>query len=308
MPSAQTLYDRDRCARIPFWNRSWEYQRLAPSDILRRSVEHGLTSTEQDPGYAAGCHVMELAAERGFDVEGKNLYEMGEHFGSLADLITTVLRERQGVWERPEDVELASGLKWESSSFLGAGNHFLRRVVLASRWSPERKASEQNSYFSLFEACIYQIPVRMTVVIIGQLREGKHYSALTRAYQHPLNKKLRFRFKPRKDSQFGANWEQVWREQVDTSRDAWLDAMREDGVMPDVMFDVEVPVPIEEVRRKVVSHAVRRLREIQETVETPAPSPSQCFFPTKCQFVNVCWQFRKSPTEQLGFTPIRPSS
>lgn len=247
---------------------------------------------------------MELAADRGFDVEGKQLYEMAEHFGGLADLITTVLRERQGGWERPEDVSLPGGSKWSSASFLAPEQTFLRRVVLASRWSRERKASEQNSYFSLFEACIYQIPVRMTVMIIGQLREGKHYSGWTRASRHPVNKKLRFRFKPRKDSQYGANWEQVWRESVDTSRDAWLDAMREDGVMADLMFDVEVPVPIEEVRRKVIGLAERRLREIEETTETPAPSPSQCFYPTKCPYSCVCWQFRKSPTEQLGFVRI----
>ena len=303
MSSAQALYDRDRCARIPFWNRSWQWPRLAPSDILRRSVEHGLTSTEDDPGYAAGCYVMELAADRGFDVEGKNVYEMAEHFGALADLVTTVLRERQGVWERPEDLVLPSGVKWQSSSFLGAGNTSLRRVVLASRWSAERRLAEINSYFSLFETCVYQLPTQMTIFVIGQLREGKHYSAWTRAFQHPINKKLRFRFKPRKDSQYGANWEQVWREQVDTSREAWLDGMREDGVMPDLMFEVEVPVPIEEVRRKVVGHAVRRLQEIQETTETPAPSPSQCFYPTRCPFERVCWQFREGPTEPLGFTP-----
>lgn len=305
MFTAQLLYDRDRCARIPFWNRSWQFQRLHPSEILRLSLEHGLASSEDDPGYAAGCHVMELAAERGFDVEGRNVYEMGEHFSSLADILTTVCRERDRTpWQRPEDISLGSDATWQSSAFLEPSGTRLRRIVAASRWSQERLLAERNSYFSIFEVCAYELPMTMTIFVIGQIRDGRHYSPWTRAYQHPVNKTLRFRFKSRKDSQHGANWEQVWRESVDTSRDAWLDGMREDGVLQEVCFDVEVPVPIAEVRKKVIGHAVRRLREIGEAVDTPQPSPAQCFMPQRCQFSNVCWQFEKSPSEKLGFTPI----
>jgi hypothetical protein len=80
-------------------------------------------------------------------------------------------------------------------------------------------------------------------LVIGQQRDGRHSAPWSRGYLHPVgNQNLRFR-KRDGSGLAGAGWKSVYREDVDhLSRDKWIDAMEADGVLADVMFDVDMPL------------------------------------------------------------------
>lgn len=302
MTSPELLLARDRCARIPFWAKKWEWPKMSFGQSLRRSIEGALTEATDDCGQAAGDRFMTDCADRGLETSQQDLYGQAEHGAALADIITWRLRGQKPPWNRPEDFALADGVKWQSSAFLSDSGFRLYRVCLVSRWTPERKIIETHSYFSLFESAIYGLPLTNFVIVLGQNRDGRHHGYWTKASQHPLNRGLRF--KKRSGESFGSSWKQVWREELDTSRDTWLEAMEKDGVLEESCFEMEVKVPIEEIQAKVRGLAARRLREIQETVKTPDPSPSQCWMPTRCQFVDTCWTFNSAPAERMGYVRI----
>jgi hypothetical protein len=97
----------------------------------------------------------------------------------------------------------------------------------------------------------------------------------------------------------------VWREETDINREHWIEMMVKDGVLSDLMFDVDVDLPCPEVISKIRKLIVKKLRTLQEMKEVPPPSISQCDWPVPCAFRSACWQFRE-PSEELGFTRILP--
>jgi len=301
-PELLTAFDRD--PRAAYWSQFWQRQKLLPNDVLRRAVTAGLLSSEDDPGQEAGDAVMTLSAERGLDTKQFEVYNQALHLASLSDLIVTVIRAQEPVWGRPVDQTVQS-LPWVSNCFLERSGVRLRRVVIVDRWTQDRKESESHSYFSLGEIAAYQMPMTMTVIVVGQNRDGKHHSPWSKGYLHPKSRSLRIR---KRTGEFKENWIQVWREEQDQlSRDLWIETMQEDGVFSDVMFEVDVPLPCAEVVSKIGRLIEKRLTRLQEMTEVPEPSISQCDWPVPCQFRLACWSFTE-PSEKNGFVRISPET
>jgi len=243
---------------------------------------------------------MTLAADRGLDVTGSP-YESAVHHAALSDIIVTVLRERKAPYTRPADAK-GKSLTWVSSAFLAASNVRLEAVLLVDRWNEDRKWSVLHSWRVLGECAFYEQPMTLTVVLVGQRREGKHSSPWSKGWLHPRSRTLRIR--KRTGEGFGGEWKPVWREEADhLSRDLWLDTMREDGVMPDVVFDIDVPAPCPEYAAKVRHLAEKKVTALHSTVEKPDPNISVCSWPTKCPFLDCCWEFHE-PSEASGFITI----
>jgi len=255
---------------------------------------------EGDPGQAAGDTVMTYAAERGLDIEGSGVYPIALHTAALADIVTTLLRQN-AIWARPADKTI-NGLPWVSAAFLDPSGVRLHRVLLLSRWSEEREKAERCSWGSLGEQSVYELPMTIHICVLGQRRNQKHVGAFSQGYLHPRSRGLRIRKKTGEG--FGAAWTKCWREEQDTiSRDKWIDAMQEDGVLPDVMLELNCDPPPAKIASEIRLLAEKKLRQIQETTKTPDMNPSSCWWPTPCQFAFGCWNFQ-APSQRTGFVPV----
>ena len=135
---------------------------------------------------------------------------------------------------------------------------------------------------------------------------GKESGTATgrRDLRHPVNKKLRFRKRNDVATGFKSSWNSVWREDYDeiTTKE-WLDAMYEDGVLQDVAFNVDIPVPDKEVRKKIVDLAARKLEENEDMDSLPDQCLSVCDWPKSCRFRSNC-HGSAEPSWKFGFVPV----
>lgn len=300
MFSADLLAANDRCARAGYYSRDWEFSRLHPTEVLRRAVDVGLMSEEDDAGQAAGDHVMTLAAERGIDIEGSGVYAIANHTAALADILTTTLRQ-DARWERPADRTL-NGLPWVSSAFLDSSGVRLHRFLLVDRISEERIKAEKYAWKTLGEQSVYELPMTIHVVVLGQRRDQKYHGAWSKGYLHPHGRMLRI--KKRSGESFSGKWTIAWREDHDTiSRDKWRDQMGADGALQDSLFEIDCDPPPEKLASEIRRLAEQRLNKIRELKDIPGLQPSACWWPTPCAFAHACWNFQK-PSYKSGFLAI----
>jgi hypothetical protein len=108
------------------------------------------------------------------------------------------------------------------------------------------------------------MPMQMVVIILGPHRDGKRHSPFTKGLLHPRSHKLRFRKKSQStSSEFKETWERVWREdRAEILPHQWLEAMiREDGVLKEHLFVVDIPVPDESRCKELLEMAERKLKD-----------------------------------------------
>jgi len=302
MKSAETLLAMDRCERLAAWSQSWQVPAIHPTEVLKAAVDAGLLTDEDDPGQLAGDMVMTEAAERTLDIEGSQ-YSCAMNLAALADIIVTAIRASGGPWARPADL-VGKTMTWESGAFLEPSGLRLRRVVLVSRWNSERFLAETNSWKCLGEVSIYQMPMTMTVVLIGQRRDGRHHSPWSKGWLHPQSRTLRIR---KRSGEFDGKWIECWRETSDFNKEFWIEQLRQDYVLNDVLFEKQIKVPEQGVMAKIRHLAEKKLQRLAKMTETPEPTLSACFWPTPCKFAKgACWQFRE-PSERTGFVRISGS-
>jgi hypothetical protein len=259
-------------------------------------------SDEDDPGQAAGDHVMTLAADRGLDIEGSGVYPIALHNASLADLVTTLIRALEPPWVRPADKTVET-VTWVSSAFLDPNSVRLHRILLVDRISDERIKAEKLGWRCLGEQSVYELPMTIHIVVLGQRRDGKHHGVFSKGYLHPQGRMLRIR--KRSGESFSGRWTQAWREEQDTiSRDKWIDQMNADGVMQDSLFEINCDPPPAKLASEIRRLAEKKLRQIQETTKTPEMSISQCWWPTPCAFTHCCWESHQEPSERSSFVRV----
>lgn len=301
MNTATLLSEDDRCRRAAFYSQRWRPPALRPKEILVRSVERGLMATG-DAGEAAEAESLRLSTEIGIDTEQTDLLSLAEHVGALANFLAWLLRGTQSPYKRPENATLPGGSSWVSGAFLDASERGLRSVSLVDRWDAWTQTALENSWQVKGECAAYHVPMSIVAVEIGQMRRGRWSNPFSTACRHPVSKTLRFR--KRDGEEFGSTWERVYRETDKATREEWLEAMADDGVLAESLH-VHTVKPERVQARTALAGA--KLVRIQETRTPPEPQLSQCFDRIHpCPFRSCC-PHGEEPSESLGFLPITSS-
>jgi hypothetical protein len=149
--------------------------------------------------------------------------------------------------------------------------------------------------------------MQQVVIVLGQNREGKRHSHWAKGLLHPENKKLRFRRRNNAEEGFKATWLPVWREDHDEiTVHAWLQAMLEDGVLQDVCFNVDIPVPSKSAQEKIRDLVVRKLDTMAAITTLPDMQLVGCDWPRPCMFRTPC-HGGADPNGRFGFVQIEHS-
>ncbi len=304
--TAEMLSAYETCPRAAYWHRHWEREKLDGNQMLQTAIRAGVTSARIDYGEVAGEACYALGVEPGLDTEHYAVYDEVIHLSCIADIVTTAIRKPEEVpWMVPADRKIGNdGPVWRSGAYLAPSGTHLRRVVLVSNWNNDRHYSQCRSWESLGEVCVYGVPMKMAVVVLGQNRGGKRHSPWAKGLRHPGNRKLRFRKKNSKSEPFKSSWTEVWREDYDDiSTHDWLQAMLEDGVLQDVCFNVDLAVPEKNARQRIMDLAARKLERLEGMKELPEMQLTGCDWPRPCIFRGPCHK-GEEPTKRFYLTKI----
>ena len=290
----------DHCRRQVYYLQRWQVPALTPKEILRQSIEHGLQSNAEDAGEAASAEAYRLATERGIDTAETDLLGLAEHIAALADFLAWILRPQTAPWKRPEAIRLPEGSLWTSGAFLSATERSLRHLALVDRWDAWTQTAVENGWPVMGECSAYGVGMDVIAVELGAQRKGRWTNPFTAGWRHPVAKTLRFQ--KRDGEAFGSTWDRVWRERDNASREDWLDAMSDDGVLAEVIHVLSVEPPQRASENIFIAES--KLTRIQSAAEPPEPQFSQCFQRVRpCPFRAACPRGRE-PEAEVGFSPI----
>lgn len=260
------------------------------ADMVRKGVAAALLETErEDYGEYAGEEVVTLASERGLDAEHINLYRSVMNHAAIADLITTAIRQAPNShWILPRE----KSKSWSSSAFMDPDGSRLRRFIPVSGWSTEREQHEIRSWYGIGEVCMLNMPMQMVVANLGPMNGGRRHGPWSKALLHPQHSSLRFKKRSRGTIDgFKETWLPVFREEHDEiDRGKWLQAMMEDDVLRDVLFVVDIPVPVDHEADRIREMAKGKLDAIAKLRKLPEKQLSTCDGPlAPCPFRDCCW-------------------
>jgi hypothetical protein len=303
MNTDELLSGYERCGRIAWWGQDWEKQSLEAKEFLEQGIYAGLTSERNDFGQTSGDRCVELIHDHEISNRTADQYSSAMHLAAMSDLISVAVRQPDGPrWQWAEPASLGGGYLWRSDVFL-APSGSLRRVVLASNWSEDKHFSVCRSWSSLGPVCVYGQPMQIAVVITGSFKDGKYRSYWTRGLTHPINRTIKFRKKNDTETPFKQSWTECWREDRDDIDTVdWYKAMMADGVIKDLAFKIDLPVPNKEARQHVLDLAVQKLDAIHNLSELPQQNLSVCDVPP-CKFRNNCHSGAE-PSGRFGFVRI----
>jgi hypothetical protein len=292
--SSELLNSLDICPKQAQLSTRLEREALSFHQLLSRGVEHGLQHDSEDPGKSASDEVMRLALSRPIETELSDLLGLAEHCASLAEIIVWCLRTGHA-WRHPAPLG-----DWIPSCFTVPGG--LRRVVLCDRWD-ERTALQEMRDWRTLEGALYGLPVTIVAVVLGSMREGRRHGPLTKGWLHPRSQELRFR--KRDGSGFDGNWEPVFRERYEGTREEWVEAMNADGLMTET-FVIHPEVTFDEAESRAIQKAAKEgmASGMRPDSDPPRRNLSRCFDAVHpCQFRFPCAYFQE-PEELKGFVKI----
>ncbi len=262
---------------------------MKPSDMLQHSVIAGLTETENvDYGTRAGEEMVTLASVRGLDIESVNIYRTAMNHAAIADIMTSVIRKPD---DRPWGI-IPKSSTWNTSALADPSGLLLRRFLPVSTWNPERAQHEARSWFCTGETAMMGLPMQLVVGVLGPMNGGRRHGHWSKALLHPQHSSLRFKRRSRASIEgFKETFRPIWREENDQiSREKWVSSMNEDDVIRDVLFVVDIPVPGELERDRIIEIAKRKFDAISMLIEVPEKQLSTCDGPlAPCPFRECCW-------------------
>jgi len=283
--SAERMVTHELCERRQAWTEQYHLPRISIVAAMYRSLDAGLR-TESDPEKAAQDEFLALAANPGLDVQGAvNLYATAMHHARLCAVVVSALRSAfPAPWTMVDPVALPDGSTWHSGLY-NAGNGHPRRVALVDRWTDDRKQQEISGWRTVGETCALNTTILVTAVTIGPSQGMRRHSAWTRCYRHPRNRTFRFMRKGT-DEDFSKTWTRVWREDAGITTKLWLDKMKEDGCMEDLVHTLQVPPP--QYREAYLAEMTRMSAEMAASGPTPPMRLSGCYGWAPCPFLNIC--------------------
>jgi hypothetical protein len=306
----------ETCPRKGWYSQRWQAQRMISSRMVSEAIQIALSAPVEAGrplGEVAGDAMMQLAEDRGMDIDTKetrvsSVYDAVLNHACLADLLVTAIRKpTDPPWLTPP----ASNI-WTSGCFLAPDGNSLRRVVLVSHWSDERKFSESRNWYTAGEIAHYDLPMQLVVLIIGQMRNGRRRGPWTQGFCHPQNHQLRFRRRRAgnrsEGEHFNERWEQIWREDhAEISRETWLESMLKDDVLPEVCFRIDIPTLSPPHRQRILEIRERKLDALHAMKEKPDVQLSGCHWPMPCEFLRCCHSDpEREPSAKNGFVRLVP--
>ena len=307
--SPELLAGFEKCPRIAFWRR-FKRARLSTAETLQETLYRCLTAKESQDGVSwgqmAGETVLDIASDPGIFTTSHNPYPCAMNHACLADLLITTLRKPgDKAWIRPEPVQ-----NWTPACLMDPEGKTLRRIIIASHWTEERKLFESRNWFTVGEQAFYGLPMQLIVFVVGQERDGRRKSHWTVALKHTIGR-TNIRFKRRVGNTSGGfkdSWVEIWREDHDEiSRETWLNAMLKDDVMQELIYRIDLPALSEAHAEKIRDLAHVKLEAIEKMKAKPPIQLTGCDWPVRCQFLNCCHGSRESePGPKFGFVEISP--
>lgn len=296
MISAERLTTHEACPRRQAWTEQYHLPRISIVAALYRALDAGLRS-EADPEKAAENEFLALAAKPGLDVSGVNVYATAMHHARLCAVLAFALRSAYtDPWRHVEAVALPSGETWNSGLYNAGAGH-PTRLVLVDRWDDTRKQQEISGWRTLGETCALNTTILVTAVTIGPSQGMRRHSAWTRCYRHPRNRTFRFMRKGT-DEDFSKTWTRIWREDAGITTKLWLDKMKEDGCMEDLVHTMQVPPPM--YRESYLAEMTRMAAEMETAPETPPMRLAGCYGFSPCAFLHIC---PATDPSKFGFRP-----
>lgn len=312
MDSPELLTSIEMCSRKAYFSRAWEPWKLSPKEMVSKAIRAAILAPSPLSvaawGEIAGDAMMQLASDRGVDIDSENhrinrLYDSVLNLACLSDILVSAIRKPSDPpWLLPSKVR-----HWEPACYVSPDGNYLRRIVLVSHWTDERRDSEARNWFSAGEQAHYGLPLQLIVLVIGQMRSGLYRGPWTKGFLHPRNHVLRFRKKGRSTSEvFNDRWEEIKREDhAEISREKWLQAMLTDDILQEVLLRVDLPLPPAVHLERIREVAERRLAALYAMKEKPDIQYSSCDWPTPCQFLRLCHSIpEREPSEKTGFVNI----
>lgn len=194
-------------------------------------------------------------------------------------------------------------------------NGSLVRPILVDHLTDERLKAEAHSWHTLLPVALYNLPMTLEIMVLGQSRSGRRHSAWSTGFCHPRNRALRFQKHTDKrglGTGFADSWRKVWREEyAQISREDWIRAMVADGMVEQLTKRITVnPLP-QSKREGVLALASRKLSRVQvasgkrtghlgQKNLLPDPSYSACDWPRPCPFQRCCYSEPELTPEGAG--------
>jgi hypothetical protein len=287
--TSQLLDTYDRCPRRFAFERTHEARSISPLGLLYAAVEGSLVAS--DPKQGVKDAIADLTSR--LDVNAGELSSLSavKHVECMAEVIGLSLRAKFSRATKPGLIRFGEH-QWRSNLFESHGD--LHRLILASYLDDDYLRSFAHSWQTIGELAALERPLTLTVVIIGAQRGGRRHSPWAKGFLHPIQKNLRFA--PRKkDNGFTENWKTCWREQTNITAETWLDRMKVDEILPDLIVSRKINFSGDDERMKAARRDLLVIAKEMKHAQTDAPMRrSSCDELGKgaCPFQPVCY----SPT------------
>lgn len=230
--SAHLLDLFDRCESRVALEKQYEVRTISPLGLLYAAVEGSLIA--HDPVQGAKDAIVQKTQT--LDVNAGDLSPISavRHIDAMAEVIALALRAKLSRGMVPDQAPIGEH-QWYSNLFEIKGE--LHRIILASHMDDDSLRSYAHSWGTIGELAALERPLVLTIVIIGNQRAGRRHSAWSKGFLHPVKKALRFgRRKSGKADGFTEGWKEVWREQTEIKADVWLDRMRTDEMLTELIL------------------------------------------------------------------------
>jgi hypothetical protein len=278
----------DRCQRRFAHERTHEPRTVTPTGLMYAGVEGSMTSA--DPCEGAKDAITQKTAW--MDVNAGDLSPISavRHVEAMAEVIGLALREKLGRATRPQPQSLGEH-EWHSSLFVCSGK--LHRIILVSYIDDDTLRSFAHSWGTIGELVAMQHPLTLTLVVIGAQRGGRRHSPWAKGFLHPIQKQLRIgRRKEGQADGFTTGWKEVWREQSGIKAETWLERMKSDEQLGDLIVSRRMQYRAEDGRMVQARKDMLTLAGQMESASPDAPMRrSSCdeIGRGACPFQPVCY-------------------
>lgn len=265
--SAQLLDTFDRCPRRLAYERTHEPRTISTMGLLYAAVEGSLTST--DPCQGARDAVSRVTQDK--DVTAGELSSLSavRHVESMAEVIGLALREKLGRAQQVQPCSVGDH-EWQSNLFACKGIY--HRLVLTAHLDDDSLRSFAHSWQTIGELGALERHIMLTAVIVGAQRGGRRSSPWSKGFIHPIQKQLRIgRRKAGGADGFTTGWKEVWREQTDIKAETWLDRIKSDEMLDDLIVGRKIRFNAEDERMKQARREMLVLADQMEQATVLSP-------------------------------------